>query len=56
VEEKVGEVIRCLPGHLVYKSLDGIFKEWKVEQEGGRGRCLKSCVDYCDDYFLHIYK
>lgn len=36
VEEKVGEIIRCLPGHLVYKSLDGMFKEWRVEKKGGR--------------------
>lgn len=36
VEERVGEVIRCLPGHLVYKSLEGMFKEWKVEKKGGR--------------------
>ena len=36
VEERVGEVIRCLPGHLIYKSLDGIFKEWRVEKKGGR--------------------
>lgn len=36
VEERVGEVIRCLPMHLVHKSLDGMFKEWKVEKKGGR--------------------
>ena len=36
VEERVGEIIRCLPSHLNYKSLDGIFKEWKVEKKGGR--------------------
>lgn len=36
VEERVGEIIRCLPSHLVYKSLDGIFKEWRVEKKGGR--------------------
>ncbi|KAA1466011.1 hypothetical protein DENSPDRAFT_862187 [Dentipellis sp. KUC8613] len=36
VEERVGEIIRCLPSHLLYKSLDGIFKEWKVEKKGGR--------------------
>ncbi|KAI0314203.1 hypothetical protein OF83DRAFT_1174954 [Amylostereum chailletii] len=29
VEERVGEIIRCLPSHLLYKSLDGMFKEWK---------------------------
>lgn len=34
VEERVGEVIRCLPSHLLYKSLDGIFKEWRVEKKG----------------------
>ncbi|KAH8106064.1 hypothetical protein BXZ70DRAFT_918046 [Cristinia sonorae] len=36
VEESVGEIIRSLPSHLIYKSLDGIFKEWKVEKKGGR--------------------
>ena len=35
-EEKLGEIIRCLPSHLIYKSLDGIFKEWRVEKKGGR--------------------
>ncbi|KAG6833825.1 hypothetical protein H0H87_011759 [Tephrocybe sp. NHM501043] len=34
VEERMGEIIRCLPSHLVYKSLDGIFKEWRVEKKG----------------------
>lgn len=38
VEERVGEIIRCLPQHLLYKSLDGIFREWKdVKKRGGRG-------------------
>lgn len=36
-EERIGEIIRCLPSHLIYKSLDGIFKEWKGEKRrGGR--------------------
>ncbi|KAI0829389.1 hypothetical protein BC628DRAFT_1408843 [Trametes gibbosa] len=35
VDERVGEIIRSLPSHLVYKSLDGIFKEWRVEKKGG---------------------
>jgi len=35
-EERVGEIIRSLPSHLIYKSLDGIFKEWRVEKKGGR--------------------
>ena len=35
-EEHLGEIIRCLPSHLLYKSLDGIFKEWKVEKKSGR--------------------
>jgi 20S proteasome subunit alpha 6 len=34
VEERVGEIIRCLPSHLIYKSLDGIFKEWRVDKKG----------------------
>jgi 20S proteasome subunit alpha 6 len=33
-EERVGEIIRCLPSHLLYKSLEGIFKEWKMEKRG----------------------
>ena len=33
-EERMGEIIRCLPSHLVYKSLDGIFKEWRVNKRG----------------------
>lgn len=36
VGERIGEIIRCLPSHLIYKSLDGIFKEWRVEKKGGR--------------------
>jgi 20S proteasome subunit alpha 6 len=28
VEERVGEIVRALPQHLIYKSLDGIFREW----------------------------
>ncbi|KAL0574319.1 hypothetical protein V5O48_007630 [Marasmius crinis-equi] len=34
VESRVGEIIRCLPSHLTYKSLDGMFKEWKAEKKG----------------------
>lgn len=34
VEERIGEIIRCLPSHLIYKSLDGIFKEWRVDKKG----------------------
>jgi len=33
-EQHIGEIIRCLPSHLIYKSLDGIFKEWRVEKKG----------------------
>lgn len=36
VEERVGEIIRSLPSHLLYKSLDGIFKEWKADKKGGK--------------------
>lgn len=36
-DERIGEIIRCLPSHLIYKSLDGIFKEWRGEKrKGGR--------------------
>ncbi|KAL1741086.1 hypothetical protein HDZ31DRAFT_46182 [Schizophyllum fasciatum] len=34
VEERLGEIIKCIPNHLVHKSLDGIFKEWKAEKRG----------------------
>uniref|UniRef100_A0A0W0FL96 Proteasome subunit alpha type 1 n=1 Tax=Moniliophthora roreri TaxID=221103 RepID=A0A0W0FL96_MONRR len=34
VEGRVGEIIRCLPSHLIYKSMDGMFKEWKAEKKG----------------------
>jgi 20S proteasome subunit alpha 6 len=34
VETRVGEIIRCLPSHLINKSLDGIFKEWKNDKKG----------------------
>lgn len=33
-EEHIAEIIRCLPSHLIFKSLDGMFKEWKVERKG----------------------
>ncbi|KAJ6510140.1 hypothetical protein C8R47DRAFT_964628 [Mycena vitilis] len=33
VEERVGELIRCLPPNQIHKSLDAIFKEWKVEKK-----------------------
>ncbi|KAJ6539048.1 hypothetical protein B0H19DRAFT_1176884, partial [Mycena capillaripes] len=33
VEERVGEIIRCLPPSQIHKSLDAIFKEWKVEKK-----------------------
>ncbi|KAK7024245.1 Proteasome subunit alpha type-6 [Paramarasmius palmivorus] len=37
VEDRVGEIIRCLPARINHKSLDGMFKEWKAMQkvEGG---------------------
>ena len=36
VMERVGEIIKSLPSHLLYKSLDGMFKEWKADKKGGR--------------------
>lgn len=36
VDERVGEIIKSLPSHLLYKSLDGMFKEWKLDKKGGR--------------------
>jgi 20S proteasome subunit alpha 6 len=35
-EERLGEIIRYLPSHLLHKSLEGMFKEWKVEKKSGR--------------------
>jgi len=34
VEERVGEIIRCLPIQLLHKSVEGMFKERKVEKKG----------------------
>ena len=31
IQAQVGELIRCVPQHLLYKSLDGMFKEWRLE-------------------------
>jgi len=36
VAERVGEILRCLPQHLLYKSLDGIFRERKVDKKASR--------------------
>jgi 20S proteasome subunit alpha 6 len=36
VEIKVGEIIRCIPTHLVYKSMDGIFREWRADKKSGK--------------------
>ena len=36
VEERVGEIIRFLPMHLLHKGLDGIFREWKTDKKSGR--------------------
>jgi 20S proteasome subunit alpha 6 len=35
VEERVGEIIRCLPAGQIHKSLDAIFKEWKSGKARG---------------------
>jgi 20S proteasome subunit alpha 6 len=35
VEERVSEIVRCLPTHLIYKSLDGMFREWAFAQKKG---------------------
>jgi 20S proteasome subunit alpha 6 len=35
-QERMGEIVRCLPTHLVHKSLDGIFREWKLDKKGNR--------------------
>lgn len=34
VDDQIGEIIRCIPSHLVHKCLDGMFKEWRVEKKG----------------------
>ncbi|CAE6458884.1 unnamed protein product [Rhizoctonia solani] len=35
IEERVSEIVRSLPTHLVYKSLDGMFREWSFTQKKG---------------------
>ncbi|KAG8695004.1 hypothetical protein FRC08_008122 [Ceratobasidium sp. 394] len=37
VEERVSEIVRCLPTHLIYKSLDGMFREWAFAQKKEKG-------------------
>ncbi|CAE7175379.1 unnamed protein product [Rhizoctonia solani] len=37
VEERVSEIVRSLPTHLVYKSLDGMFREWSFTQKKEKG-------------------
>jgi len=34
VDERVGELIRSVPHHLLHKALDGMFKEWKAAKKG----------------------
>jgi 20S proteasome subunit alpha 6 len=34
--ERMNEIVRCVPTHLVHKSLDGIFREWKSDKKGNR--------------------
>lgn len=36
VEERVGEIIRSLPHHLIFKSLDGMMKEWRSDKKHAR--------------------
>ncbi|KAG8764962.1 hypothetical protein FRC12_007782 [Ceratobasidium sp. 428] len=42
VEERVSEIVRCLPTHLIYKSLDGMFREWAFTQKKEKGSSSKS--------------
>ncbi|KLO07484.1 hypothetical protein SCHPADRAFT_836659 [Schizopora paradoxa] len=36
VEERVMEIIRSIPHHLVWKSLDGMMKEWRSDKKHAR--------------------
>lgn len=33
LETRVGQIIRALPQQMLYKSLDGMFKEWMANQK-----------------------
>jgi len=33
VEQRVGDMIRTLPQHMVYKALDSMFREWMAAQK-----------------------
>ena len=37
LENRVGQIVRSLPQSMVYKSLDGMFKEWMSAQKKGGG-------------------
>jgi 20S proteasome subunit alpha 6 len=32
VEEKIADILKSLPGHLILKSLDGLFREWAAKK------------------------
>ena len=34
-EESVGELIRSMPSHLIFATLDRMFEDWKAEKKGG---------------------
>lgn len=36
VRVQMGEIVRSLPSHLLNKSLDGMFREWKAEKKGNK--------------------
>ncbi|GAA5827419.1 hypothetical protein JCM3770_003966, partial [Rhodotorula araucariae] len=37
IEAQVGEIVRALPSHLLFKAVDGMFRELVKGQKGGRG-------------------
>jgi len=38
VSDKAGEIIKAIPSHLVWKALDGMFRDWMQTQPGGGKR------------------
>lgn len=42
LEHRVGEIIRALPQHLVYRSLDGVFRDWWMTEKRSSGPSARS--------------
>lgn len=33
LNEKIADIIKSLPTHMIHKSLDGLYKEWLAERK-----------------------